>query len=232
MLPPPITRASSRPSWRTSRISAAIDCSTRLSMPYAASPMRASPLSLSMTRRYRRCWDASRPAGPISSRASMRSSVGARLFAQLETCEAAHDDVFAQPRHRVRDELADLLVGILDERLLEQACIGVELLHLAADHLVDHLCRLAAVRRLGHVDAALLLEHLGRHLLTPNVARVGGRDLHRQLLHQVLEVVGARDEVGLAVHLDEHADLAAGMDVRRDDAVGGGAAGALRGSGQ
>ena len=44
---------------------------------------------------------------------------------------------------------------------------------------------------------------------------------------ELLEVVGARDEVGLAVHLDEHADLAAHVDVVADQPLGGRAAGLL-----
>ena len=61
------------------------------------------------------------------------------------------------------------------------------------------------------------------------VLRVGGRDLQGNFLEQGLEVVGARDEVRLAVELDEHADLAAHVDVGADEALTGGAAGLLRG---
>ena len=44
---------------------------------------------------------------------------------------------------------------------------------------------------------------------------------------QLAEVLGVRDEVGLAVHFDEHADAATGVDVALDDAVRGLAVGAL-----
>jgi hypothetical protein len=53
--------------------------------------------------------------------------------------------------------------------------------------------------------------------------------VQRELLDERLEILGARHEVGLAVHLHEHADLAAHVDVAADDAVARGAAGALRG---
>ena len=59
--------------------------------------------------------------------------------------------------------------------------------------------------------------------------RAGGGDLQRQLLEQRLEVVGARDEVGLAVELDEDADLAALVDVGADQALARCAAGLLGG---
>ena len=48
-----------------------------------------------------------------------------------------------------------------------------------------------------------------------------GRDVQRHLAGERLEVLVARDEVGVAVDLDEHADLAAGVDVGRDGALGG-----------
>ena len=92
--------------------------------------------------------------------------------------------------------------------------------------------RLAGVGELRAVDLLLLLEHVGRHVLAADVPRIGGRDVQRQLLHERLEVVGARDEVGLAVHLDEHADLAAHVDVAADDALARGAARALGGRGE
>jgi hypothetical protein len=56
--------------------------------------------------------------------------------------------------------------------------------------------------------------------------------VHRQLFHQVAEVLGTSDEVRFAVHLHEHADAAAHVDVAADDALGGGAAGALGGGGE
>src|SRR5262249_20164550 len=60
-------------------------------------------------------------------------------------------------------------------------------------------------------------------------ARRGGRDLHAEVLHQLLELRGLRDEVGLAVDLDQDADLAAGMDVGADGALGRRAGRPLRG---
>ena len=57
-------------------------------------------------------------------------------------------------------------------------------------------------------------------------------DLDGEVADELLELVGARDEVGLAVDLDEHADAAAGVDVARDQALAGVAAGLLGGRGQ
>jgi hypothetical protein len=51
--------------------------------------------------------------------------------------------------------------------------------------------------------------------------------VHGDVLEQRLEVVGAGDEVGLAVDFEQHADLAAGVDVGADRALVGGAGGLL-----
>ncbi len=37
--------------------------------------------------------------------------------------------------------------------------------------------------------------------------------MHGDIVHQLLEVFGARDEIALAIYFDEHTDLAAGMNV-------------------
>src|SRR5512142_1410136 len=81
------------------------------------------------------------------------------------------------------------------------------------DEVLDRLRRVADVRlRVELVD----------------VRRRHRRDLHRDLLRELLEVLAARDEVGLARHLDERADPAAAVDVRGDDAFLGLASRLLR----
>ncbi len=69
------------------------------------------------------------------------------------------------------------------------------------------------------IDLLFLLEHVSGNVLALDVARIGGRDVHRDLLRQHLEILGARDEVGLAIHFDEHPELATHVDVVGDDAV-------------
>ena len=49
--------------------------------------------------------------------------------------------------------------------------------------------------------------------------RVRRGDVHREVAHQRLELLGARHEVRLAVHLHQHADLAAHVDVAADRAL-------------
>src|SRR5438445_8382479 len=132
------------------------------------------------------------------------------------------------------DEILDrrLAAGVLDERLLEQALIGEELLELALDDLVEHLRRLLLVRHLAPVDLALLLEHGGRYVLARHVGRVGGGHLHRQIADELAEAVGLGHEVGLAVHLDQGAQLAVRMQVGVHEAFLGLAARPLLGVGE
>ena len=77
------------------------------------------------------------------------------------------------------------------------------------------------------VDLLLALDVRGGDVLAANVARVGSGDVHGDVAEQLLEVRGAGDEVGLAVELDEDADLSAGVDVGSDRALVGGARGLL-----
>ena len=65
-----------------------------------------------------------------------------------------------------------------------------------------------------------------------DVQRGEAGDLDGEVADELLELVGASDEVGLAVDLDEHADAAARVDVARDEALAGVAARLLGRGGQ
>jgi hypothetical protein len=58
------------------------------------------------------------------------------------------------------------------------------------------------------------------------------RNLHRDVFHQLLELLVARNEVCLAIDLKEHTDTATGMDVRRDKSLTRISTGLLRGGGK
>ena len=137
------------------------------------------------------------------------AGLGADFLAQPEAGEAAHHDVLLEHRDLLLDELAHGHLGLLDEGLLEQAEGLVVLLELALGDLLHHRRGLALGRRLGAVDLLLLLQRLRRDLLLGHVEGGGGGGrghVHGDVLHQGLEVGGAGHEVGLAVHLHEHAD--------------------------
>ena len=94
-------------------------------------------------------------------------------------------------------------------------------------HLLDDVRRLAGRGCLRAIDLLLALHILGGHVFRLDVARIARRDVHRDVLQQFLEVLGAGHKVALAVHFDQHADLAAGMDVGAHRALVGGAGGLL-----
>src|SRR6266853_5657689 len=86
--------------------------------------------------------------------------MGGLALAHLEAGEALDHDALAHLGRRLVDHVleAGLAGGVADERLLQQAGLGVELLELALDDLVDHLGRLLLVGHLLTVDLPLLLQ--------------------------------------------------------------------------
>ncbi len=58
-------------------------------------------------------------------------------------------------------------------------------------------------------------------ILEREAERVHRRDLHGDVAGELLEGIGAGDEVGLALELDEGADAALAVDVGLDDAFAG-----------
>src|SRR5262244_771036 len=95
-------------------------------------------------------------------------------LAHLEAGETLDDDPLAGLGVDPVDELADLRLagGVLDERLLEQALIGEELLELSLDDLVEHLRRLLLVGELAAIDLALFLDHIARDVFPSHIRRI------------------------------------------------------------
>src|SRR5579859_6996091 len=147
-LPPPMTTATCTPSPWMSAMSRAICAVTAGSMPNCCSPMRASPDSFSRTRLYRA--DISER---LYLRQARRSALLRALLADLEPHEPRDGDVLAQDADRVLHQLRDGDVGVAHRRLLQQAELLVERVHLSLDDLVDDLRRL--VLHLVLVDVPL-----------------------------------------------------------------------------
>src|SRR6201999_2243046 len=91
------------------------------------------------------------------------------------------------------------------------------------DDLLDHGRGLVGGGGLRGIDLLLTLHVLGGDIFPADVARIGGGDVHRDVLEQLLEVLSAGNEIALAVELDEYADLAAGVDVGAHSAFVSGA---------
>src|SRR5690606_8243434 len=202
MLPPPITRPMSTPSSCNDWISSVSRSTTGGEMPKPCSPASASPLSFRTTRPY------------FSSDAVM----GGRSLAQLETNEPPDHDLLARLRGYFVDQLTDrLLAGrVLDEHLVEQRRLLEELAQLTLDDLLVQVRRLALLLHLLEIDRLLALDDVRRDLLRRQRQRVHGRDVHRKVARELLERLVARDEVRLALHLDQHAQLAVRVDVAAD----------------
>src|SRR4051794_14239165 len=176
--------------------------------------MSASPDSLSRTR----------------VNAGGGSPLTGRLLADREAGEAPDDDVLPGLGRELRAELLDGLVGVLvdvDVGLAEEHDLVEPLAHPPLDDPGHDVLGLALGQRLLGGNALLALALLGRQLVLLDDERSRGRDVQRDVAGEGHEVVGAGHEVGLAVDLDEHADLAVAVDVGLDRALRGGAVAAL-----
>ena len=105
--------------------------------------------------------------------------------------------------------------------LFVEAILLIELLHFAVHDFLDHRFRLACGTRLFPVDLALVVEDFRRNFFPPHITRIERRDVHRQIVAQLLEIVGAGHEIGFAIHFHHHADFSAGVNVVADQSFAG-----------
>ena len=106
-------------------------------------------------------------------------------------------------------------------RLLGQHDLLIPLLELAVDDLGADVLGLLLDRLVGEQLGLLGREDLGRDRLDRRVQRLEGHDLDREVLDELLELLVAGHEVGLAVDLDERAEPAARVDVGADRGLRG-----------
>lgn len=59
-----------------------------------------------------------------------------------------------------------------------------------------------------HLNGALPLDLIGRGIFNGHHAHVRRRYLHRQVIHQLLELVPPRHKICLAIHLHQHSQPA------------------------
>jgi hypothetical protein len=156
-------------------------------------------------------------------------------LAELEAREAADLDVLADLGDQLLLELLDRLVGVLHERLVEEADVLQPLRELALDHLLRRPASGLPDSWTGLGDPAPRARGRWRRRRPRRLRTKSGpiaATCSATSLVNADEVVVARDEVGLAVDLDQHADAAAAVDVRHHGALGGLAAGLLGGLGE
>src|SRR5215211_4707382 len=249
MLPPPTTTATWTPRSRTST-----SCLATPSILPKSSPnptlvsAKASPDSLTTTRSNRGLPSPSTgPGWSSGSSPTITYAMGSLLrlpgavrpigpwtglgaFPDLEPREATQHQLLADLGRVVVEQVLDGLLVVADVGLFEQDDLLVVVLELAVDDLLDDVVRLAL--RLAGVDLTLAVGHVVGHVVARHVPRVGHGDVQGDLMGQALELVGLGHEVGLAVELDQHAELGWQVRVGRvqvgvDDALGGAAPGAL-----
>src|SRR5579875_3781374 len=215
MLPPPTTIAISTPRRWTRATSAAIASTRAGSVPYSRSPISASPESFS------------------STRANIGGADGGACECAIsatdgEAGEAADDDVLARLGDQRRAQLLDRLAAVLvlvDVGLAQQHHLVQPAVELALDGPGASL--LGDVGQLLSGDPLLTLALGDRDVLLGDGDRRRGGDVQGQVAGELDEPLVAGDEVGLAVDLDQHADLVAGVDVALHDPLAGLGPGAL-----
>ena len=127
-------------------------------------------------------------------------------FADKEPGEPGDRDILSGSCVDGHDDVADGLGVVLDELLIEKHALREPGVELAVGDFLLHVGGFVA--DLGHEDSLLFGDDLLRDVLAADEERVGGQDVQGQVLRQVLELIVAGDEIGLAIQLDQAPDLA------------------------
>src|SRR5262249_49365085 len=141
------------------------------------------------------------------------------LLAKREACEAPDNHILTGLADDVVHEFPDGDLVVFYPWLLQQRMLGELFLELAFDDLLAQpLGTLLDIGILHQLLAGLRHESLG-HVTQRDIPRIGSGYLQHQLASQLLELVAARNEVGAAVELKQHPQIAAVVDVRLDQAL-------------
>src|ERR1700730_1246040 len=147
-----------------------------------------------------------------------------QTFAHLVASESSNRDRLSGLGNSIGDQLADCLGRIFDERLVEQNKLFIEFVQPALDNFVDDLIWLVRVLgivlRLRPRDLALFIQRFRGNLFARDATRFGRGDVHGDVLHQLLKLCAAGGEISLTVYFDQHAYLAAHVNVRSDHTFG------------
>src|SRR4051794_33331839 len=150
------------------------------------------------------------------------------VLAELEPGEPLDLHLLPRLRADLVEVLLDRLAVVLHEGLIEEHVVLQERLDLALHDPRHDAVRLARLTSLHLGDLLLRLQDRGRNVVPGDPARCGrARDVQREVLHELPELLGVGDEVGLAVDLDERPNGVVEVDVRVDPALVGASPGAL-----
>ena len=140
-------------------------------------------------------------------------------FTALEAAELHNVQLSAGSLGDFAHQALDVLIGILDEGLLQQAHFLVVLLDPALDHPVDDLLGLAFVQGLGAKDFLLFFQLARVHFLTADSLGLGRGNLQRQVVGKGL--YGFTGTAGsIRCDFNQDANLAAQVDIGGNHAGG------------
>ena len=143
----------------------------------------------------------------------------AKGFSDRIASESPEDDIFPNLRDFRRDQFFDRLIWILDEALFEQADGAVKFVQFSFDDFHHNILRLA-FHLLG-IDRAFGFNRGRGHLIAADVEWLGSGDVKGDVFDESTEAFVFGHEIGLAIDLDENADLALKVNVGGDDAFFG-----------
>mmetsp|Transcript_22993 Transcript_22993/g.39483 ORF Transcript_22993/g.39483 Transcript_22993/m.39483 type:complete len:233 (-) Transcript_22993:261-959(-) len=152
--------------------------------------------------------------------ASLPTSRYDLILSKSELLETADLDVLAEKGNLRLDIFFNSNVGIAQEGLVHQAPLSHDLLNASGNDLgTDFLWFLRKILA-SHLNLPFFGQHIfwnlsGRHKLH---TRSGG-DLHSQVVHDLLELFTASNEVRFAVDLDENTDVVVVMNVGANEAI-------------
>lgn len=138
---------------------------------------------------------------------------GRGTVSRLESRKPPAGDVPAQLGGEGRDELRDGDGLVFDEGLLVQTQLLVKLCHLSFDHPVSDVCCFTGCESLGTINVFFPVVVIGCHVFFPNELGVGSRNLHRDVVYQLLERFGVEHELALTRQFDEHSNFAPRVNV-------------------
>src|SRR5579863_6598970 len=203
MFPPPTTTATETPARETSAISSAMARVVLTSTPVSV-PANASPEIFRRTRLY------------------------CGLLSECILHKTTNLDVLPERAYRGADQVVDRQRIVLHKRLIQQHVFFVPLVQLALDDFCGDFGGLPGGNRFGKLFL-LSGDDVGRYAVPVEVGRRHRRNVHGNVAGQLRKLWIARNEVGLTIDLDKHADLAAGVDVRRNESLVSGTFGFLFG---
>src|SRR5712691_10080120 len=156
---------------------------------------------------------------PMTMATSVGSACSLRISSARYLTYFGEMPNFRSPRRASPESLSSTRLYLAALRCVICASLGLAQGEaLDAAH-VDVLLRRRRDRRDKVLDRLRGVADVGLLQQLLDARRVHRRDLHRDLLRELLEFVSARNEVGLARQLHQGANASARVDVRRDHAL-------------